>query len=154
MRVPILDEETLCVGMGNSFRSDDGVGPYIVKRLAKRCPRLPWYVCRDEGVDLIVRWQPYRTVVMFDAVASADPAGTVYSFQIPPDTLPATVFACSTHAFNIADVIRLAENLGQLPQYVWVYGIVGRSFAMGKELSPEVRLSADQLVQRLEGNYA
>ncbi len=154
MRVPVLDEETLCVGLGNVFRSDDGVGPYIVNQLAKRCPGVPWHVCRDEGMDLIVRWQPYRTVVVFDAVASTDPAGTVHAFQIPPDTLPATVFACSTHAFNLVDVIRLAENLGQLPQHVWVYGIAGRSFVMGKDLSPEVRRAADQLVQCLEENNA
>ena len=57
--------------MGNRFRGDDGIGPYMVDALKKE--DLPSVQCvehRGEGVDLITMWQDYQSVWVADAVQS------------------------------------------------------------------------------------
>lgn len=149
--------KTLFVGIGNEFRSDDGVGVFIIELLRSKALKdttlkdVEMIIHRGEGVDLIELWKNYRRVFIFDAVSSDSEAGEVFHFQIPEDNLPSTQFNCSTHAFNIVDVIRLAKTIGSLPEKVSVYGIQAKSFDNGKGLSSAVEQSAVNLIDRIIG---
>jgi DNA-binding transcriptional LysR family regulator len=62
--------------------------------------------------------------------------------------LPKSGFRCSTHAFGVAEAIELGRGLGNLPQYLVVYGIEGKNFAAGVGLSAEVEEVTGEAVRQ------
>ena len=143
----MANTKILVVSVGNEFRRDDGVGSFILKEIKKKdYPGLCFLEHRGEGIDLIEQWKGFDTTIIFDAVSSDAQPGTIYRFEIPQETLPKSVFCCSTHAFSIADVIGLAKTLDQLPRQLIVYGIEGKSFETGPGLSEEIRDAAEKVI--------
>jgi len=55
------------------------------------------------------------------------------------DPFPTGFSRPSTHALGIAEAIELARSLDGLPPSVIFYGVEGKNFQIGAELSPEVR---------------
>jgi hydrogenase maturation protease len=50
---------------------------------------------------------------------------------------------------GLADAIELARALGALPPRVVAFGIEGRSFAAGSELTPEVEAAVDEVAESI-----
>jgi len=146
----MVKAKVLVVSVGNEFRRDDGVGSFILREIKKEsCPGVSFLEHRGEGVDLIEQWKSFDTTILFDAVSSGAQPGTVHRFEIPKDTLPKSVFCCSTHAFSIADVIALAKTLDQLPKHLIVYGVEGKSFETGPGLSAEIQDAAKKVIAQV-----
>ena len=144
----------LLAGIGNPFRQDDGVGAFIAREIKKLdFSRVLCVEHQGEGIDLIERWKKFSTAILIDAVSSPDKPGTIFRFELPPDELPKNVFACSTHALNIADVIHLARTLDQCPQKIIVYGIAGMNFEMGQGFSDEVTNAALDVIDQLRQDF-
>ena len=140
----------LLIGIGNPFRRDDGVGCFIAREVKKR--NFEDVSCREhrgEGIDLIEQWKDCSTVIAIDAILCEEKPGTIFRYELPPDELPKSVFACSTHALNIADVIHLAKTLDRCPPKIIVYGIAGKNFEMGQGFSDEVQEAASKVVNRI-----
>jgi hydrogenase maturation protease len=127
------------VGVGNAFRSDDGVGLVVAERLRGRVPEgVEVTVCEQEASRVLDALEGADAAVIVDAVASGAEAGTLHRFDAAAAPVPARAFGSSTHAFGVGEAIELARALGKLPPAVVVYGIEGREFAAGTELSPQV----------------
>ncbi|MCS7246166.1 MAG: hypothetical protein NZ696_00965, partial [Thermomicrobium sp.] len=69
--------------------------------------------------------------------------------DLTADPLPGRLEAFSTHGIALRHALALARMLGDVPPKVAFYGIVGRNFAHGTELSPEVAAAARRLLRRL-----
>jgi hydrogenase maturation protease len=131
------------VGLGNEWRSDDGVGPVVARRLGGR-------VLNGEPIGLVEALDGLDEVVLVDAVSSGAPAGTLHVFDASLEPLPVPLFgAQSTHTLGLAEAVELARSLGRLPARVLVYGIEGADFAFGNELSPEVEAAAGRVVEEV-----
>lgn len=133
----------MIIGVGNRFRSDDAAGLVAARRL---------HALELEGdpATLIETWKDHDQVILVDAVASGAPPGTIHRFEAGETPLPSNLFRTSTHAFGVADAIELARALHRLPRRLVVYGIEGKNFAAGEDLSPEVFGAVDRLVERIE----
>jgi len=59
------------------------------------------------------------------------------------------MFSDSTHAFGLQEAIELSRVLQQLPKRLVIYGIEGKSFAIGERLSKEVSQALSQAVARI-----
>lgn len=146
------NHHVLLVGIGNEFRTDDGVGCYVAGKIMSRGNgRLAVKILEREGTDLIECWRGYETVYVVDAAMSGSEPGTVHRFEIPGQEIPKSVFCASTHAFGLADVIPLAQTLDALPPKVIVYGIEAGSFEHGRGLTGKVKAAADKLAEELSG---
>ena len=131
------------IGLGNEWRSDDGVGPEIARRLGGT-------VLSGEPIGVVEALEGLDEVVLVDAVSSGAPAGTVHVFDASAEPLPVSVFgAASTHTLGLAEAVELARTLGRLPRRVLVYGIEGAGFDFGEGLSPEVEAAADRVVEEV-----
>jgi hydrogenase maturation protease len=75
---------------------------------------------------------------------------TIYRFDALRQQLPASYSFSSTHAFGVAEAIQLARALDQLPASLIVYGIEGKKFVAGTELSPEVERAVQEVVELVE----
>jgi hydrogenase maturation protease len=127
------------IGVGNPFRSDDGVGRTVVRRLRAGVP--PGVVVMEEtgdGAELLEAWEGADCVILVDAVQSGASPGTLHRLDARKEQLPAWFSHASTHTFGVGEAIELARRMGDLPANLIVYGIEGLDFSGGTRLSPEV----------------
>lgn len=142
---------TLVIGVGNEYRSDDAVGLAIVQTLkAKHLPSILCLESDGDGTTLIDTWSHTGRVIIIDATSSGAEPGTIYRFDALTQPLPANYAFSSTHAFGVAEAIQLARTLDQLPASLIVYGIEGKNFVAGIELSPEVKHAVQEVVELVE----
>ncbi len=133
----------LFIGIGNRYRSDDGAGILIAERIEElNCTEQATISKQNgEATNLIESWDGYDKVIIADATSSGIETGTIRRFDIKEKTLSADIINCSTHSFSLADAVELARALNKLPQTLIVYGIEGRNFSYGDNLSKKMQKS-------------
>jgi hydrogenase maturation protease len=135
------------IGVGNRWRRDDGVGPWVADRL--RAHGLPAFEHSGEGAGLIEAWDGAGQVIVIDATASGAPAGTLHRLDAVAAALPRHFFRYSSHLFGLAEAISTARTLGRLPPRLIIHGIEGGDFGFGEDFTPEVAAAAAVVVQRI-----
>ena len=140
----------LVIGIGNSDRGDDGIGPLVIRRLLGRVPDTEALVERNgDALALIDDWAGREAVVLVDAAAARATPGTVHRIDLRGDELLTDLGLSSTHAFGVADAVGLARALGVLPERVIVYAIEGENFDLGAPLSQLVAAAGEEVVNRV-----
>lgn len=140
----------IVVGVGNRFRSDDGLGPECATRLAGILAASTTVV--EQGGDaaqLLETLQGADDVILIDAVQSGAAPGTIFRLDPRGQPLPREIFAASTHAFGVPEAIELARAFDELPRRIVIYAVEGASFSPGTALSPEVERALDEVVHRV-----
>ena len=102
-----------------------------------------------EGTSLMETWKGYDRVFIIDAVSSGEVPGSVHRLDPSNETIPAKYFSCSTHNFGVAEAIEMARVLDQLPNNIKLFGIEGKTFESGEELSLEVESAAEIVTQEI-----
>lgn len=139
------------IGVGNEYRSDDGAGIAVARRLRALFPTGVTVMEESgEGAALLETWQGATWLLLVDAVRSGSPVGTIHRLDGRAAPLPAGFFHYSTHAFSVAEAIELARSLDQLPPYVIVYGIEGENFDAGVGLSAAVEQAVQTVVEQVK----
>lgn len=141
----------LIIGIGNDFRGDDAIGIVIVSKLRER--GIAGYEIIEysgEGTGLVSLWTGADSVIVIDAAFSGAEAGKIYRFEIGKDIIPSKLFAgYSTHAIGLAEAIKLSKTLDSLPRKLIIYGIEGKSYETGGEISAAVSKSAEMVIARI-----
>jgi hydrogenase maturation protease len=102
-----------------------------------------------EGAALMERWKGYENVIIIDAVSSGAPEGTIHRLEASTQKIPSDFFHYSSHRFGVAEAVEMARTLGELPLSLIIYGIEGKSFKSGMELSPEVSAAISEVVDMI-----
>jgi hydrogenase maturation protease len=145
-----MSSPSLLIGIGNTYRSDDGVGLVVIRELrAKELPETFCVESNGDGAALIDAWTNASKVILIDAVSSGAKPGTIHRFDALTQPIPAVLSFPSTHAFGVAEAVQLAGALHQLPASLLVYGIEGKNFSAGTSLSPEVEDAAHEVVEQI-----
>jgi hydrogenase maturation protease len=140
----------LVIGIGNEFRSDDGVGILVARAIeGKKLPGVAVIEQSGEGAALMDVWSEAGNVYLIDAVSSGAPAGTVYRIDARTGTFPKEFRPFSTHAFGVAQAVELARSMNSLPPKLIIFGVEGKNFESGKNLSSEVLRSIRRVTQLL-----
>ena len=141
----------LVIGIGNAYRSDDGVGPAVARALQTK--NLPCVQCKEDLGDtlsLIEQWDTADTVILIDAVCSGAEPGTIYRFDALAQPIPTSVSLRSTHSLSLADALSIAAVLHRLPSRLIVYGIEGKHFGTGVRLSSQVEDAMKTIIEQVE----
>lgn len=129
------------VGIGNSFKADDGAGPALVALLAERGAAFP-FVDASEVPENYGGWvvkQGLETAVFVDAV---DFGGAPGSWRLVPfDDLMHS--ASSTHRLSLHFLIRYLTE--QWKGEALLVGVQPASLKLGEGLSPEVARGIETL---------
>jgi len=136
----------LIIGCGNRYRGDDAAGIMVAEKL--RIGGVRAQTCSGGSADLIEAWTGAEDVIVVDAVVSGAPVGNVQMWDSWQTTAP-TIRTTSTHGLGLAEAIDLARNLNRLPGRLRIYGIEGRQFAAGEEISPKVNSAIDEVVRTI-----
>jgi hydrogenase maturation protease len=140
----------LVIGVGNSFRADDAAGLLAARRLkGAGLDSAAVIEHSGEGASLMDTWKDADAVVLIDAVSSGSIPGSIYRMESASSPLPANMFQSSTHAFSLPHAIEMSRALGILPSTVIIFGIEGKTFQAGTELSHEVDEALPELVRRV-----
>ena len=104
--------------------------------------------CSGEATELMDAWGTDDEVIIVDAVVTGTSAGTLHRWDggVPHSVGGALA---STHGFGVGEAIRLARALGRSPKSLRVFGIEGRQFDRGTEISPEVKQAVEDVVQQI-----
>ena len=137
----------LVITVGNSFRSDDGVGPYIGERLSriKGLNVIRAGINPENIIDEVIGLKPHN-IFIFDAADFSGRAGQVR--LIPKESIPATTL--STHAIPLNVITELIAS--SIDTSIYFIAIQAKSFAMGEGLSDEVKASADEIIEVIKAN--
>lgn len=146
------------IGVGNEFRSDDGLGIYAVREMRLRMQtaehRLPQPIAfveeSGEATALMQAWEGYRHVFIIDAVRSGKAPGYVHVIDALSEAVPVDFFLSSSHHLGIAEAVEMARKLNRLPQTLNLYGIEGETMEPGVGLSEAVVRSMTDLFHLLE----
>lgn len=131
--------ETLVIGVGNAYRGDDGAGIAVARKLAaQRLPGVRVMEMNGEGTSLVDAWKDVPSVLLVDAVSSGAVPGTIHRFEVQAGPLPTELKHHSSHFFGVAEAVEVARALGRIPPRLVIYGIEGKNFSLGRDLSPEV----------------
>ncbi|MEA3493894.1 MAG: hydrogenase 3 maturation endopeptidase HyCI [Candidatus Margulisiibacteriota bacterium] len=134
---------TLIITVGNSLRSDDGLGPYIAGKFKQTGNG---YLLLDAGdkpenvVDKAVDYKPAKTVII-DAADFGGAAGEVRI--IPEEAIPDSTL--STHAFPLRVISKIiADDTGSKVLFI---GVQSKNIALGEKMSGEVKVAAEELLK-------
>lgn len=136
----------LVIGIGNPYRSDDAAGLVTARRLRSLVPSdVKILEENGEAATLVEAWKDSDIVVLLDAVYSGAKSGSIHRLDAKAQQIPRSLFQYSTHGLGVGDAIELARTLKGLPRRLIVYGIEGKSFDAGTQLSLEVEKAIGKL---------
>lgn len=152
----VTEQTTLIIGCGNLLRSDDAVGPVLIRRLWEL--GLPDHirVCDGgtAGMDVAFQMEGMDEVIIVDACRTGADPGTLY--EIPGHEVEAPPLTqMNLHAFRWDNAIAFGRWLlkDRYPSKVTVFLIEGKRFDFGMDISPEVAQAMETLVNELLKRY-
>lgn len=133
----------LVIGVGNELRRDDGLGAWLVERIA---------ACRIPGVETrtVQQLMPELAaeIVRFDRVVFVD-ADRVHAEPTLMRVSAHSENARFGHAMTAGEVLGLAEMLGNHPPQAWLALIPGVDFGYGEGLSEPASRSARAFLSQI-----
>lgn len=131
----------LVIGLGNPFRSDDGVGPAVADELERlSLDGVRVLTVSDDPTELIDAWAGVELAVVVDA--GVDPAGDgnttpgrIRRWTPDADDPPAPV---SSHVLDLPATYALGRVLGRIPQRLVVFAVDAAEVGYGVTLTPAV----------------
>ena len=142
---------TRIIGIGNEHRRDDGVGIWVARQIAAAEWRgvAVTTLNAGDGAALLSAWQGARSAYLVDAVSAEARPGTILRIDARRSPTIDRRRFLSSHGLGVIEAVELGRVLGMLPDRIVIYGIVGRSFEHGSELSTDVAQAARQVIGRL-----
>ena len=144
---------TLVIGCGNLLRSDDGVGPVLLRALLDR--GVPEGVELADGgtagMDVAFRMRGAEHVIIIDACSSGGEPGAIYELPGSEVESPPLEACGNLHSFRWDHSIAFARWLlkDEYPARITVFLIEAETTAPGMDLSETVRGSMHRLIDLL-----
>ena len=141
---PHLKGKISVVGVGNTFRGDDGAGPELIKRLKGKV-QIDLFNCAEAPENYLEKILSSQadTIIIVDTAQIGQPDGTVRIFN--PDEIKQ--FGLTTHSLSLKlfiDYIREKKECRFL-----ILAIQPKTLSMGTALSEEVKKTLDALEKGL-----
>jgi hydrogenase maturation protease len=144
------------IGIGQSLRGDDGIGPEAVRRWITEFPadtqdpRIQTRLLETPGLGLIDYLQECDAAILVDAVSTGGSEGAVRIFESTPETM-LTPAEKTAHGFGVVETLSLARKSGiQLPSRLILIGIEGHHYELGRSLSGPVREAIPKAVEAIQ----
>lgn len=149
--------DVLVVGCGNILRGDDAVGPVLIRRLWEDgVPETVRIVDGGTaGMDVAFQMRGAQRVVVVDASSTGASPGIVY--RVPGEELADTgpLDGIHTHSFRWDHALTFSRWLlgPECPTDVTVFLIEVADLTPGAELTSEVRVAMEQVIDLIRGEF-
>jgi hydrogenase maturation protease len=136
------------VGIGNTIRTDDGVGVHALERL-RRDPRLPADITFVDGgtlgLELLAYVSDSTHLLLLDAIDVGERPGTM--IRMTQEELRGLPCAASVHQVGLADLLATLPLVSTAPRETVLLGLQPANTDWGTSLSPQVGASLASLVE-------
>jgi len=141
-----MPKSTVVLGLGNPLMADEGIGVYLVDRLAESavgCPDVDFIDVGTGGLALLHHIEGRRRAIFLDCAYMGLAPGTIRRFR-PDDVRSAKVLAHqSLHEADLLQILDMAGRLGQAPDEVVIFGIEPERVEPGLGLSASLMGGVD-----------
>jgi hydrogenase maturation protease len=129
---------TVVIGVGNEFRSDDGVGPAVAAEIGRRgLPGTRVVLSDGEPASLLEAWDGADLAVVVDAVRVDPPTpGRIHRSDAGPWLHGGN--AATSHGLGVPEALLLGRALDRLPGRLVVFAVEAASLDLGAGMSPPV----------------
>jgi len=148
----------LVIGIGQTFRSDDGAGIAAVAQwrdaypVSSQDPSLRIEFAEVTGLALLDDLLGAQAAILVDAVSSGiQPPGSIHLIrEVELDAF--TKGSASAHGLGVAETLTLGRRVypDQMPETVILIGIEVAELGMGEGLSPLVRAAIPAAAELIE----
>ena len=148
--------KTAIMGFGNPVRSDDGIGMYVIERLQKIIGQNDGISIFDMGTaafEVLFGLKGHNRIIMVDAVINSnEPVGTL--FKVPAEEVlraPQDDPLVFLHGMKWDQALSYAKKIlgDDYPEDIQVYLIAVENTKLETEISNEVKLAGDKVVQHI-----
>jgi hydrogenase maturation protease len=143
--------KVLVAGIGNVLLGDDGVGPYVVRRLEAAYSFAEGVEVEDLGtpaLDLIDHIAGLDALIVVDSVDNGQAPGTITLYRRQDLVRNAPAVRMDTHSPAITESLVAADVFfGVSPREVLLVGISGGSYAAECQLSEPVKNAVEAASQ-------
>lgn len=147
MKKPIV-----VLGLGNPLMADEGIGVDLVARFAQEAARYPSIDFVDAGtgsMSVLHLIEGRRKAVFVDCAYMDEAPGTIRRFR-PEEVRSTKVLAHqSLHEADLLRILALAEQLGQAPEQITIFGIQPQVVEVRQGLSEVLRDRIDQYLEMI-----
>jgi hydrogenase maturation protease len=138
----------IVIGVGNPYRRDDGLGPYVIDRLREfGLPDSVLAVSGGETTQLIDLWAGADLAIVVDAVRS-EPGhpGRIHRLTVfdPPGER-----SRAAHGLDLGEAVELARVLGRLPNRLVLLVVEAEDTGYGIGLSSSVAAAAERMAEEI-----
>ena len=139
-----MNDRAVVIGIGNTFRRDDGIGPAVAADIAGReLPGIRVLSCPAEPTAILDAWQGATRAVLIDA-AVGDRPGRVRRSGV--DEL-AESRPVSSHDLDLRQTFELGRALGRVPSSITVVSVDVADTGHGEGLTPAVAAALPEAVR-------
>lgn len=144
---PAQSTKIVVLGLGNSIRTDDGLGIHALERLGKHTGlpvNLELVEGGTKGLELACYAAEASKLLILDAVDVGEAPGTVVRFTgADLANLPG---GKSVHELGLADLLLTLSLVAEQPQEIILMGVQPDVIEWGTELSPVVEAAIEPLI--------
>jgi len=137
--------ELWIIGYGNPQRRDDGIGPYVVERLAEAWGNrkdIRFRAMHQLDPALAEELQHAGRMIFVDAtLAKLEEGWQCAEVCTQPGTMPRT-----THWMDPSFLLRILDSVYHRSPRAWLVSIQGEDFGFGEGLSPEAGTRAEKAI--------
>ena len=138
----------LVLAAGNPSRGDDGAGPWLAARLAEEAPAgveilEDFQFQVEHALDLAGR----RAVLFVDAARPGAADGGLCLAPLAPADAPPVL----SHALSPAQLLAVAQRLGQPLPAAWLLAVEGAEFGLGRGFGAAMQARLPQALALARG---
>ncbi len=144
-----MNPKTVIIGIGNTLRNDDGVGPYILDKLReKNLPKDIRLVNLESAtVDILNAIEGFSKVIIIDSMNFQSKVGKIHEFKL--DDLADNKKSFNLHNIDFKSLFLTAKKINRSPDELKFYCIEIKDTNYEQKLSAEVKKSGDILIKML-----
>lgn len=143
------------IGIGNEFRSDDGIGIHIVRELKNRYPELNTSESDGNGVELLSLYQGNDLLIIIDAAYAEkeEDIGKILHLNLNETVDFSNIKLFSSHSFGLVESLKMGKILNAIPDETHLYLVFARDFSFGNKISEEVKQSTEKIISLIIENH-
>jgi hydrogenase maturation protease len=141
---------TIVVGLG-SPHGDDQIGWCVAEEIGGSLAPEVDVRCVTVPIDLTHVLDGYERAILIDACRRCWDVPRIERWEWPCPEI-ALIRTSGTHAIGLPETLAMMERLGHLPREVIVWGIAGRNFSPGTDLTESLQTAipefASEIIER------
>lgn len=137
---------TVVIGIGNPYRTDDGIGPIAADQIAAmHLADVDIVIADGEPTHLLDAWTGVNLAIVIDAVLCGHPQpGRIHRTTL--STIADLPSSTSSHGMGVPEAVLLGAALDRQPRRLVVLAVEAADLGFGTHPSPAVAAALPELV--------